>query len=413
MRNLKIGLLILVVVVFVAVGIAWHHDSGARIDHGAADGPLVLTGPQIERGRYLSAAADCMVCHTRDGGEDYAGGVAFVLPFGTLYSSNLTPDPASGIGTWTDEEFIDAVRAGVAPGGRHLYPAHPYTSYAGMARNDVLAIRAYLATLPPVAYTPPANVLLFPFSQRGLMTFWNALYQPAVGFMADPSKDAAATRGAYLANALGHCGECHTSRNAFYAPNSGKAYAGAITNGWKAYDITAAGLAAWSESDLEAYLATGFAKGHGVAAGSMKAVVAYDTAQLSADDRSALVRYLLAGRADAVPVAAVASVADEHSNGAALYAGACMACHATGPVSIASGYGDLSGASTVRDPKGTNLLHLLASGSGHGGGSPDMPAFSGSYSDAERAALANYVLARWGGLAPTLTAQDASVARQP
>lgn len=412
MRKLKLLLLVLVTLA-LALGLTVHrHDQTARLDHGAADGPLELTGTPLERGRYLAAAADCMACHTGAGAEDYSGGVAFDLPIGTIYSSNLTADQETGIGAWSEDEFVDAVRAGVAPGGRHLYPAHPYTSYAGLARNDVIAIRAYLMSLPAVRREVPATTLVWPFSQRRLIGLWNTFYQPAVGYRAQADHDLAWNRGAYLANALGHCGECHTPRNLAYAPAPRHTYQGAITRGWKAYDITPKGLAHWRAGDLDRYLATGHAPGHGSTVGPMKEVVLYSTAQLTPDDRAALVDYLLAGRTgEVVAQPAPQSVANAQSLGGSLYAGACAGCHALTPTSTAPAYADLTGASTVRDPEGTNLLKVLAEGSPHGMGTDmAMPAFGQGYSDAERAALANYVLAQWGGLPPALTPKDAQAA---
>jgi mono/diheme cytochrome c family protein len=412
MRQIKIGLGILVVALLASFGYAHYRQGAALIDHGVAEGPLALSGSAIERGQYLVAAADCTACHSLPGGEAYAGGVAFELPFGTLYSSNLTPDPETGIGGWSDEEFVNAVRAGIGRGGRHLYPAHPYTTYAGMARNDVLAIKAYLDSLPPVQHAVSAPTLTFPYSQRSLVSLWNAVFQPTVGFQPDTTHDARWNRGAYLADALGHCGECHTPRNAAYALKRRQALSGAVTRGWKAYDITAKGLANWSAADLDRYLATGHAPGHGSTVGPMKEVVLYSTAQLTPDDRAALVDYLLAGRTGEVAAQSVPqSVANAQSLGGSLYAGACAGCHALTPTTIAPAYADLTGASTVRDPDGTNLLKLLAEGSPHGMGTDmAMPAFGHGYSDAERAALANYVLAQWGGLTPALTPKDAQAA---
>jgi mono/diheme cytochrome c family protein len=348
------------------------------------------------------------------GGDEYAGGVAFSLPFGTIYSSNITSDPDTGLGRWTDDEFVDAVRAGIAKGDRHLYPAHPYTTYAGMARNDVLAIKAYLGSLPPVKNVVPANELSFPYSQRSLLPLWNALYLPSVGFKADPAHDDVWNRGAYLANALGHCGECHTPRNVAYALKSGEPLSGAVTRGWKAYNLTSAGLASWTADALEAYLATGRAPNHGLAAGPMKAVVTFDTAQLTVEDRRALARYLLGEQTGATPAPVVRAVADPTSIGATLYAGACAGCHALDSHAAGADSASLAGASTVLDPNGTNVLRVLWEGSEHGGDAAlAMPAFARGYSDAERAALANYVLAQWGGLKPKLTVNDVRAASRP
>lgn len=413
MRNLKWILIALLVLLVGFSAYAWHRDGRAAADQGVPDGPLSLTGSAAERGRYLIAAADCAACHTAPGGEEYAGGLAITLPFGTIYSSNLTADAETGLGGWSDDEFVDAVRAGVARGGRHLYPAHPYTSFAGLARNDVLAIRAYLASLPPVKNAVPENTLSFPFSQRGLLPLWNALFQPAVGYKGDSAHDDAWNRGAYLAGALGHCGECHTPRNVAFAPKGQRALSGAVTRGWMAYDITSTGLATWSAEALDTYLSTGRSSGHGLAAGPMKSVVAFGTARLTAADRQALVGFLRGDHPGAATPMPVTSVADPASVGAHLYAGACAGCHRVDAAG-AGGPASLAGASSVRDPSGRNVLRVLGEGVAHGGetGIP-MPDFARGYSDAERAALANYVLALWGGLTPRLTANDAAAATRP
>ncbi len=386
------------------------------MDEGSLSGPLHVAGTSVEQGRYLAVAADCVACHSVAGRADYAGGLAFRLPFGILYSSNLTPDLDAGIGAWSDDEFLRAVRSGVGRGGRHLYPAHPYATYAAMARNDVLAIRAYLASLPPDPNKVPASQLRFPFSQRGLLPLWNALFLSAQHFQPDASHDDAWNRGSYLATALGHCGECHTPRNVAYALQSRRALTGALTRGWKAYDITAgaSGIGLWTETALDEYLASGHATGHGVASGPMKEVVVRSTSQLTAEDRKALIAYLINGRPASgsslsSEVATVApAIPPSGGLGAALFAGTCSGCHSVDPKATLGGYADFEGARTVRDPQGTNLLKLLSDGSSHGvDGTMGMPGFGREYSDTERAALANYVLLRWGHLRPSLTPNDA------
>lgn len=420
MRKSTALLLVVVALAAVYAGYAWHIDGRGALDEGATAGPLTLSGTPLERGRYLAAAADCVACHTAPGGAEYAGGVAFRLPFGTIYSSNLTPDPVAGIGGWSDEDFLKAVRSGVGRGGRHLYPAHPYTSYAGMARDDVLAIKAFLGSLPAVADKVPESDLRFPFSQRGLMPLWNAAYFKGGRFRPDAGHDAAWNRGAYLATALGHCGECHTPRNFAFALREGHALEGAVTRGWKAYGITAsadAGIGGWTEAELNQYLAVGHASGRGAAAGPMREVVAFSTSQLTPDDRAALVGYLLAGRspagaAGAASATPVSVTPPGPGVGVTLYAGACAGCHGADPAGSATAAVDLRGARSVRDPDGTNLLKLLSEGSPHGSSvAVAMPDF-GSYSDTERAALANFVLAEWGGITPSKTPNDARRARE-
>ncbi len=413
--RLIVGIAIVLVAGFVVY--AWVVDGRGARDRGSGAGPLHVSGTPIEQGRYLAAAADCRGCHSAPGTADFAGGVAFQLPVGDVYSSNLTPDPETGIGGWTDEEFLRAVRGGVGRGGRHLYPAHPYTSYAAMARDDVLAIKAYLASLPAVHNAVPASELRFPFSQRWLMPLWNALNLNGRRFAPDPGHDADWNRGKYLATALGHCGECHTPRNLLYGLRGGRELTGAVTQGWKAYDITSSahsGIGAWSLAALSEYLATGHSAGHGAAAGPMKEVVYLSTSRLSSDDRAALVSFLLAGApatAEHRPDSVHARV-EAGSSGAALYAGACTGCHPLSPAAGYTYYSDLHGARDVLDPAGTNLLRILSDGSPAGpDGYAAMPAFGRGYSDAERAALANFVLARWGHLAPSLTPSDAARSR--
>ena len=186
----------------------------------------------IARGEYLTRAADCAACHTAPGGKPFAGGLPFKLPMiGTIYSTNLTPDSETGIGAWSDKEFLKALHQGIGKDGKHLYPAFPYTSYALMTDNDVLAIKAYLLTLKPVTYTPPPNDISFPFNQRYLMMFWNALFEPSHRFRPNADQAADWNRGAYLVEALGHCGDCHTPRNILFGLNNKRKFAGAIIQG--------------------------------------------------------------------------------------------------------------------------------------------------------------------------------------
>src|SRR5260370_13463942 len=172
-----------------------------------------------------------MVCHTARGGKEYAGGLGIRLPFGTLYSTNITPDKDTGIGNYSDEDFLNALHRGVRRDGARLYPAMPYTSYAYITDTDALAIKAYLFSLPPVHATAPTNTLTFPFNQRWGMMFWSALFNPETRFEPDTSKSPEWNRGAYLAEALAHCGECHTPRNLAFALDNRKKFGGALTAG--------------------------------------------------------------------------------------------------------------------------------------------------------------------------------------
>jgi mono/diheme cytochrome c family protein len=207
----------------------------------------------VERGEYLARAADCVVCHTAPGGKEFTGGFAFKLPFGTMYSTNITPDRETGVGSYTDQEFLDAMHRGVRRDGARLYPAMPYTSYTYITDEDALAIKAYLFSLTPVRAIPPENTLWFPFNQRWAMTFWSAVFNRDTRFRPDTSKTSEWNRGAYLAEALAHCGECHTPRNLGFALNNRKKFGGALTAGWQAFNISsdkAAGLGDWRDEDI-------------------------------------------------------------------------------------------------------------------------------------------------------------------
>lgn len=207
----------------------------------------------VERGRYLARAADCEACHTAKGSAPYTGGVAFVLPFGTIYSPNITPDKDTGIGGWSDAAFLNALHKGIDDKGRNLYPAMPFASYAGMTDADALAIKAYLSSLAPVRAPKPANALSFPFNQRRLVGTWSLFFNPDRRFMPHPDRSPAWNRGAYLVENLAHCGECHTPRNLAFALDNRRKFAGETQAGWRAYNITqdkAAGVGDWSDDAL-------------------------------------------------------------------------------------------------------------------------------------------------------------------
>jgi mono/diheme cytochrome c family protein len=248
----------------------------------------------IARGRYLAEAADCQACHTSQGGAPFSGSLPFHLPFGTIYSPNLTPDRETGIGGWTDAQFLRALREGVGPRA-HLYPVMPYTSYTFMTDADALAIRAYLATFRPVRRQRPPVDFSFPFDRRELMKVWGALFNPNRRFEPNGDRSPAWNRGAYLAEGLGHCGDCHTPRNLLQAIDNRRKYAGAPIDGVRASNITsdpAYGLGGWSDADLAAFLSSGRAPGHRPAEGPMREVIDRSLSHLTRSDIAALVTYL-------------------------------------------------------------------------------------------------------------------------
>jgi mono/diheme cytochrome c family protein len=404
----------------------------ALADYRGADPTGVPAGlakaSLVERGAYLARAADCMVCHTTQGGKEYAGGLGFKLPFGTLYSTNITPDKETGIGNYSDQDFLGAVHGGTRRDGARLYPAMPFTSYSYMSDADALAIKAYLFSLPPVHAAAPANTLLFPFNQRWAMNFWSALFDPDSRFAPDTSKSPEWNRGAYLAEALAHCGECHTPRNLAFALNNRRKFAGAVTAGWRAFNISSdktTGVGAWSDADLISYLSTGHAAGHGTASGPMGEAVDQSFSQLAPEDIRAVVAYLRsipAITSTDLPATLAPPAAVSHRDGGGtpdprgkmVFEGACVSCHGWSGESPISPFATLTGVWAVNDPGATNVAQIVISGTKRHtpAGAISMPAFGSAYSDAEIAAVANYVTSRFGSKASQITAQDAAELRK-
>ena len=382
---------------------------------------------QIARGEYLARAADCMVCHTSPDRKPYAGGFAFSLPFGTLYSTNITPDKETGIGDYTDAQFLAALRRGVRDDGARLYPAMPFTSYTFLTDADALAIKAYLFSLAPVHGPDRANTLSFPFNQRWLLGIWSWLFNPDQRFQANPAQSPEWNRGAYVSEALAHCGECHTPRNLAFALNNRKKFAGAVTAGWRAYNITSdpgTGIGGWRE-DVFVYLSKGHAMGHGTAAGPMGEAVDDSFSHMAPEDVRAVVTYLrsIPAVASSDLPATLAPPADSShkvgpvtvdSRGKEVFEGACASCHDWSGVSPISAFATLTGARAVNDPSATNVAQIVISGTRRIT-PPDvlsMPAFGAIYSDAEIAAVANYVTARFGAKGSSIGEHDVADLRK-
>jgi len=380
----------------------------------------------IERGEYLAKAADCMVCHTAPGGKEYAGGLGFKLPFGTLYSTNITADE-TGIGNYSDQDFLNAVQRGKRHDGAMLYPAMPYPSYTYMTDDDVLAVKAYLFSLPPVRAAAAENTLSFPFNQRWAMLFWSTVFNPNTRFTPDTSKSPEWNRGAYLVEALAHCGECHTPRNLAFALDNRKKFAGAVTAGWRAFNISSdknTGIGGWKDEDLIAYLSTGHATGHGAASGPMGEAVDHSLSQLAPEDIRAIAAYLRsvpptpspdlpATTAPPAPASHKEGVTAD-ARGKMMFEGACVSCHGWTGESTVSPMATLTGAWAVNDPAATNVAQIVISGTKRytPDGALSMPAFGNAYSDDEIAAVANYVTARFGSKGSKLTANDVAELRK-
>jgi nicotinate dehydrogenase subunit B len=400
--------------------------------------PGYFSAAAVERGRLVSAAGDCAVCHTAPGGAPYAGGLALETPFGAVISTNITPDPQTGIGAWSYAAFERAMRAGIHRDGRHLYPVFPYTAYAKTSDGDLLALYAYLMSQAPVRSTPPRTRLAFPFGFRPLLAAWNLMFHRARAFEPDLLRSAAWNRGAYLVEGLGHCGGCHSPRNALGAERGGSLHlAGGIVDGWDAPALTAASAAPlpWTAGHFYDYLRTGHSPAHGAAAGPMAAVVR-ELQALPDEDLRAMATYLAAltpatPARPAVPVTATVAASRNEAGvdrrahatpagssassalGARIYAGACAVCHepAQGP----PGYGiklALATTTSLHAASPNNLLRLVLEGVAEPP-TPElgyMPAFHDTLDDAQLVSLTGYLRARfapeqpaWGDLGATIS----------
>ena len=387
----------------------------------------LATADAVKRGEYLARAADCMVCHTAIGGTQYAGGLGIPLPFGTLYSTNITPDKETGIGGYSDQDFINAVKHGVRRDGVNLYPAMPFTSYGYMTDADVLAIKAYLFSLPPVHAANRRDTLAFPYNQRWTMVAWSLMFDTSASFRPNPERSPEWNRGAYIAEALAHCGDCHTPRNLAFALDNRRKFAGAVAAGWRAFNITsekATGIGDWSDSDLIVYLSTGHASGRGTAAGPMGEAVDQSFSRMAPSDIRALVAYLRSIPAivsadlpaklapPAPPSPKQGGVAAEVA-GKRVYESACTGCHGWTGVSEISPFATISGARAVNDRSAINVAQIVISGTTRSTpqGALSMPGFGHVYSDVEIAAVANYVTGRFGSAPSAITATDVAALR--
>ncbi|MDX3904885.1 MAG: c-type cytochrome [Pigmentiphaga sp.] len=374
----------------------------------------VYSEAAIERGRLVAAAGDCMVCHTAPGGAPHAGGRALDTPFGTIYTTNITPDPETGIGLWSLAAFERAMREGVHRDGRRLYPAFPYTSFAKLTDADIQSVYAYLMTQPPVKATPPPNQLAFPYNIRPLLAGWNALFHDKAVYQPDPSQSLMWNRGAYLVQGAGHCGACHTPRNALGAEKSGKLdyLAGGMAEGWEAPALSALSPAPlpWREEDFYQYLRTGFSERHGVAAGPMAPVV-HSLAALPDTDIRAMAVYLASlqaaesetGAPDAAAIETLEAGAGDTAGvldaaGAQTFRGACAVCHQTGEGPQLFGVKPSLALNTnVHSSRPDNLVQVIL----HGIPDPPngdlgyMPGFAQSLDDEQVVDLVRYVRARF------------------
>jgi mono/diheme cytochrome c family protein len=362
--------------------------------------------PQVERGRYLATVGDCVACHTAKGGADFAGGLGLVTPFGTIYSANLTPDPATGIGAWSADDLWHALHEGHNREGADLYPAMPYAWTTLATRKDSDDIYAYLKTLAPVVRAKPANDLFPPLNLRLSVVGWNTLFFKQQSFKPDPSHDAAWNRGAYLVTGLGHCGACHTKMDMLGAAESSHALQGNTLDGWYAPDITnaaATGLGSWQIADITAYLQTG-RNDRAIAAGPMAEVVMRSTQFMTPDDLTAIATYLKSQPGAEGTATTPVADAKLHAAGQAIYIDNCAACHGAQGKGQAGLIPSLPGNGVVNGADPSGILHVILQGAmanhtHQAPTDPGMPAFAWKLTNPQVAALASYIRSSWGNQA--------------
>lgn len=380
----------------------------ARPDPASFDKALV------ERGRVLANYGDCSACHTRPDGPAFAGNLPLKTPFGTIHTTNITPDPETGIGTWSREAFRRSMKDGVDRKGRHLYPAFPYDHFTKVKDADIDAIYAYLmAAVAPVRETTRGNDFAFPYNIRATLAVWKLLFLDKTPFRPDPSKDAEWNEGAYLVEGLGHCGACHSPRN-FMGARTTPAYGGGSAEGWYAPPLNKDNLSQlpWTKVELVVYLMDGWHAKHGMAAGSMTPVV--DALHKQNEiDVFAIAAYVLTLRngekpidADAVRNAALKlewghpdapPVPKEVSVGAKVFEARCAQCHRSGGATV-----PLALQTSIHAPVPDSVVQAIRHGIRPPTGAlgRSMPAFEGQLSDAEISALARFLRARFSNKRP-------------
>jgi mono/diheme cytochrome c family protein len=399
----------------------------------------------VEQGRYLATAGDCISCHTRPNGEAFSGGRPLYTPFGVIYSANITPDANTGIGAWTEQQLERAMREGIAADGTHLYPAFPYTAYTKVTDQDVHAIYAYLRSLKAVNYTPPKNKMPFPFGIRALLSGWNMMFFDQGRYIPVPSRSAEWNRGAYLTQGLGHCGACHTPRNALGGERKSEALTGgdyldeiadevvdnkitpmeeSTVRPWAAANLTPApsGLRAWSLDEIAAYLKTGHSA-RAAAFGPMSEVIGNSTSHLSDSDIRAIALYLkgLPPVMQSVPSQPAAGILRA---GEIVYTTRCGDCHLPTGLGVPRAANadasktapPLAGGAALQSPNPATLINVVLYGAHESiltdGSWPKMSGFelSVGLDDEQIAALCTYVRSSWGNHAGAVDA--AAVAKQ-
>lgn len=385
--------------IFLAIAFAAVSTAASAADVGA--------------GRYQSVLGDCEGCH----GKNLAGGVELMTPFGKLVAPNITQDKDTGIGNYTAEDFRRAMKEGIAPGGKRLYPAMPYPAYARMSDADIAALWAYFRTIKPVRHVVDVNQLRFPFNLRFMMRGWNMLFFRPAPYVPDASKSAAWNRGAYIATGPAHCGTCHTPKS-FFGADTGLPLSGALLQGWFAPDLTGdrdAGLGGWSARDVVEYLKTG-RNGHSIASGPMAEVVEHSTANMKDADLQAVAVYLKDLPPSAGNGGGASGVEAQMKSGAGIYRMNCAACHSFNGRGDSVLFPPLAGNALVRQAGAQTLVRVVLAGSKAvatpaAPTGPGMPSFAWKLNDEQVANVLTYIRNNWGNRAPAVSADEVAKIR--
>lgn len=377
------------------------------------------TFADVERGKALATAGDCTACHTVPGGRRFAGGLALQTPFGVIMTPNITPDNATGIGSWSADDFARAMHEGRRPGGTFLYPAFPYPYYTKVTRKDLDAIYAYLRSLAPVDNRVNRNTLPFPFNIRLSMVGWNALFFKPGAFVPDPKRSDEFNRGAYLVEGLGHCGACHTPFNAFGASKNERYLEGNQIDNWTVPNITNdphVGLGKWSVDDIVQYLKTGQSP-TGLASGPMKDVVENSTSKMPDADLKAIAVYLKERGAAGPSAPAPLPETDARMQvGQAIFVDSCAACHTRAGAGVEHMFPKLAGNVITTQDDPASLIRIVIAG-GRAASTderptaPAMPSLGYRFSDEQIAAVVTYVRNAWGNAAAPVSAETVKALR--
>jgi mono/diheme cytochrome c family protein len=383
------------------------------------DGRAEPSTEDVARGKALTIAGDCASCHTAEPAKPFAGGKRIDTPFGGIYSPNLTPDRDTGLGGWSEADFYRALRYGVAPDGSRYYPAFPYPNFSRLTRPDILAVRAYLATLAPVRNTPPPQELRWPFNYRILMRGWNWLFFKPGILTPDQQKSVEWNRGRYLVEGAGHCGACHTPKNIFGADRRGQPFGGGLVQGMFAPRLDGAarsGLKSWSVDDITEYLQSG-RNGRSHAGELMSEVVVNSTSKMSDADVRAIAVYLKSLPAGVPEPEVTPPPPAQMANGEKLYRGACIACHEADGSSAPRIYPPLPGNANLQSANPASTLRVILDGAEtvttpRAPNKGSMPAYAAKMSDQQIADVTTFIRNSWGNAAPAVSAAEVAKARR-